>query len=261
MWLQAAQSAARDAASYIKERATHRDSIRWESKSRTDFVSEVDRGAESRIRARLAELVPGINFTGEEMSPDGSIDSGLVAVIDPLDGTTNFLHGYPAYCVSICIALNGEPVVGVVHDVARGGVYSAVAGQGAFLDGERLSVSGITDPDRVLLGTGIPFHDTSRADEYLVQLRRLMPLISGVRRAGSAALDLCDVASGRFDGFWEQFLHPWDFAAGILLVREAGGTVTNPDGTAKKLLAGPVVASNSLLHKWLLHQLEPAANP
>jgi myo-inositol-1(or 4)-monophosphatase len=182
----------------------------------------------------------------------------LVWIVDPLDGTTNFLHGFPNYGVSICIAVDGVPQAGVVHDVARGGVLHATAGDGAFVDSSRLLVSTTDTPARALIGTGIPFKDVSQADHYLRQLRRLMPIVSGVRRAGSAALDLSDVARGRFDAFWELFLNPWDLAAGVLLVREAGGRVTDLDGRDAKLTGGPIVASNGILHEWFLGMLTDA---
>lgn len=260
MWLASALGAADSAARYIVERSKLRDEIVWESKSETDFVSSVDTGAEERIRSALMTAIPDIEFVGEELAPNGNPSNGLVAIVDPLDGTTNFLHGFPAYGVSICIAFNGVPMAAVVHDVARGGVYSAKAGGGAFFNDERIAVSRISEPSKSLIGTGIPFRDMSRADEYLAQLRALMPHISGVRRAGSAALDLCDVARGRFDAFWEQYLHPWDYAAGILLVREAGGIVSTPSGGELSLQGGPVVASNNVLHGWLLDMLNSASN-
>ena len=231
-WLAAARDAAAAAAAFIAERAATRHDLVWEEKSDTDFVSAVDIGAEERIRDILMARLPGLRIVGEELGPDGDTGAGFVAVVDPLDGTTNFLHGFPAYGVSICLAVDGVPRVGVVHDVARGGVYWAVAGHGAWRDATRLHVSTIDRPARALIGTGFPFKDVTHADQYVRQIRALMPLVSGMRRAGSAALDLCDVANGRFDGFWELNLNPWDFAAGILLVQEAGGVVTRLDGRA-----------------------------
>lgn len=264
-WRDAAMAAAAVAAEFIAHEATTHRSLAWEEKSATDFVSRVDVGAEERIRDVITARIPGIRIVGEELSAGAQPDEGLVAIVDPLDGTTNFLHGFPNYCVSICIALDGVPVAGVVHDVARSGVLHATAGDGAFVDGTRLHVSTTDTPARALIGTGIPFKDVSQADLYLRQLRRLMPVISGVRRAGSAALDLSDVARGRFDGFWELFLNPWDLAAGVLLVREAGGRVTDLDGRDARLTGGPIVASNGILHEWFLDQLNdgevPASNP
>lgn len=254
-WRDASIAAADTAARFITHEAMSHRTLAWEEKSATDFVSRVDVGAEERIRDMLTARIPGIRIVGEELSADARPDEGLVAIVDPLDGTTNFLHGFPNYCVSICIALDGVPQAGVVHDVARGGVLHATAGDGAFADSSRLQVSTTATPARALIGTGIPFKDVSQADLYLRQLRRLMPIISGVRRAGSAALDLSDVACGRFDGFWELFLNPWDLAAGVLLVREAGGRVTDLEGRDARLTGGPIVASNGILHDWFLGML------
>jgi len=254
-WRNAAVAAADAAARFIAHESISRHTLAWEEKSATDFVSRVDVGAEERIRDMLTARIPGIRMVGEELSADAHPEQGLVAIVDPLDGTTNFLHGFPNYGVSICIALDGVPQAAVVHDVARGGVLHATASDGAFLDSSRLQVSATTSPARALIGTGIPFKDVSQADRYLRQLRRLMPIVSGVRRAGSAALDLSDVARGRFDGFWELFLNPWDLAGGVLLVREAGGRVTDLDGRDARLTSGAIVASNGILHDWFLGML------
>ena len=254
-WREAALAAASAAAEFIAECALTRHLLTWEEKSASDFVSIVDVGAEERIGAILLERIPELRIVGEELGPAGDTGTGLVAIVDPLDGTTNFLHGYPSYGVSICIAVDGVPQVGVVHDVARGGVYLAMAGGGAFLDGQPLHVSTLHTPARALIGTGFPFKTEDEADQYVAQLRRLMPLVAGLRRAGAAALDLCDVARGRLDAFWELKLAPWDIAAGVLLVREAGGRATQLDGGDAPLTHGPVVASNGVLHEWLLNQL------
>ena len=255
IWLAAAREAAGVAATFIAEQAATRHQLVWEEKTAIDFVSAVDIGAEERIRDILTARLPGIGIVGEELGPAGDTSRGFVAIVDPLDGTTNFLHGFPAYCVSIAIAVDGVPRVGVVHDVARGGVYWAVAGRGAWCDATPLHVSTIDRPARALLGTGFPFKDISRAAQYVAQLSTLMPLVSGVRRAGSAALDLCDVANGRFDGFWELSLAPWDVAAGLLIVREAGGRATDLEGRDAPLEHGSVVASNGVMHEWLVQQL------
>ncbi len=258
-WRAAAIAAAAIAAEFIAERAHTRHDLTWEEKSATDFVSAVDLGAEERITALLTERIPELRVVGEEFDPTGDTAAGLVAIVDPLDGTTNFLHGYPSYGVSICIAVDGAPQVGVVHDVARGGVYVATLGGGAFCDDKPIRVSTIHTPTRALIGTGFPFKSHLEADQYAAQLRALMPLVAGMRRAGAAALDLCDVARGRFEAFWELRLAPWDMAAGILLVREAGGRATLLDGTDVAPAHGPVVASNGVLHQWLLDTLASAA--
>jgi myo-inositol-1(or 4)-monophosphatase len=254
-WLEVAKHAAAEAARFIAASAATRHQLVWEEKAATDFVSTVDIGAEERIRAVFAARAPDVAIVGEELGPSGDTRNGVVAIVDPLDGTTNFLHGYPSYAVSICIALDGAPLVGVVHDVARGGVYWATRGGGAWRDDAPLRVSSLAKPTHALIGTGFPFKDTTRADQYVRQLRTLMPLVAGVRRAGAAALDLCDVASGRFEAFWELRLAPWDIAAGMLIVREAGGRATDLDGQDAPLVHGPLLASNSVLHDWLLLHL------
>ncbi|MEQ1691732.1 MAG: inositol monophosphatase family protein [Gemmatimonas sp.] len=255
VWLSAAREAASVAAAFIAERATSRHELVWEEKTAIDFVSTVDIGSEERIRDILTARLPDIRIVGEELGPAGDTSQGFVAIVDPLDGTTNFLHGFPAYCVSIGIAVDGIPRVAVVHDVARGGVYWAVAGHGAWRDETPIRVSTIDRPARALIGTGFPFKDLTLAAEYVTQLSTLMPLVSGMRRAGAAALDLCDVANGRFEGFWELHLAPWDVAAGLLIVREAGGRATDLEGQDALLTHGPLVASNGIMHEWLLQRL------
>jgi myo-inositol-1(or 4)-monophosphatase len=249
--------AARRAGNVILRNLNRVDSLTVVEKGRNDFVTEVDRAAEQEVIQTVLRSYPTHGFMAEE-SGTTAADAEFIWIIDPLDGTTNFLHGFPNYGVSICIAVDGVPQAGVVHDVARGGVLHATAGDGAFVDSSRLLVSTTDTPARALIGTGIPFKDVSQADHYLRQLRRLMPIVSGVRRAGSAALDLSDVARGRFDAFWELFLNPWDLAAGVLLVREAGGRVTDLEGRDAKLTGGPIVASNGILHEWFLGMLTDA---
>jgi myo-inositol-1(or 4)-monophosphatase len=260
-WREAILRAAAEAAAYIAGRSKDRHEVVWREKSATDFVSEVDIGAEELIRASLQASIRELRYVGEELGPTGDTSTGLVAIVDPLDGTTNFLHGYPAYAVSIAIALDGVPVAGVVHDVARGGVYSATAGGGAYLNNVPIFVSSNDQPARALIGTGFPFKSTAGTAQYLVQLETLIPQVAGVRRAGSAALDLCDVASGRFDAFWELSLSPWDVAAGMLLIREAGGIVTDFAGAPARIGHGPIVAGSAALHRWFLAQLNRRDRP
>jgi myo-inositol-1(or 4)-monophosphatase len=179
-------------------------------------------------------------------------------VADPLDGTANFLHGYPEYAVSIAVARDGELCAGVVINVARGEEFTAVRDGGAFRDGERIKVSSGREPGRALIGTGFPFKNIELLPRYLEQFSLVMRGTAGIRRAGSAALDLSNVACGRFDAFWELVLAPWDVAAGILLVQEAGGIVTQLDGTPPRLVAGSFVAGNPAMHAWLLQTLTRA---
>jgi myo-inositol-1(or 4)-monophosphatase len=179
----------------------------------------------------------------------------LVFVVDPLDGTTNFLHGYPAYAVSIGVLDGGVPAAAVVINAVNGDVFTARAGHGAYRNGQRIRVSHISDPARSLIGTGFPFKNLDRLDLYQRQFADVVRGTSGVRRAGSAALDLADVACGRFEGFWELSLMPWDFSAGAMLIEEAGGIVTGLDGGKLPLAQSGVIAGNSAMHAWLLRTL------
>jgi myo-inositol-1(or 4)-monophosphatase len=175
--------------------------------------------------------------------------------VDPLDGTTNFLHGVPGYAVSIAAAVDGVLEVGVVLELPSLRTFRASRGGGAWLGEQRLRVSAITSPADALIGTGFPFTDFTTLDQYMAQLRRVMQATSGVRRPGAAALDLASVAAGSFDGFWEQRLSAWDIAAGIVLVREAGGLVTDFAGRDLGVEHSSVVAGNPAIHQWLLEVL------
>lgn len=247
-------AAALKGAEVIRSREGTRAALEWESKSPTDFVSAVDRASEEAIAEIVRSRHPDVPLVGEELSPDAAMD-GLVFVADPLDGTTNYLHGFPFYAVSIAAAIDGQPVAGAVVNVPTGELFTATAGGGARRNGQPISVSSITEPSRALLGTGFPFKHEEQVDPYLRSMREIMRHAAGIRRPGSAALDLCEVACGRFDGFWEPMLAPWDIAAGILLVREAGGLVTTYDGQPVRIAHTQIVAGNPAMHGWLLERL------
>ncbi len=233
--------------------------LTWEVKTPADFVSDVDRESERAIAAILRDRHPEARIVGEEMTPDAAADlSGLAFVADPLDGTTNFLHGYPWYAVSVAAVVDGRPVAGAIVNVPTGELFTATAGGGARRGGEPIAVSTETDPLRALLGTGFPFKQRDLVAPYLERFGDIMRGTAGVRRAGAAALDLADVACGRFDAFWELSLAPWDVAAGLLLVREAGGVVTDLEGRPAPVAFGPIVAGNPAMHAWLLAQLARA---
>lgn len=253
--LSIAERAAWKAAALIRERSaepsSRRDAV---EKGHHDWVTDVDREAERIIAEVLLAETPSARLMAEEGSP-ALAEGGLVWVVDPLDGTANFLHGYPQYAVSIAAAVNRRLEAGVVVDVTRECCYGAVRGNGAWCAGTRLEVSRVQEPRRALLGTGFPFKQLERLDEYLGQFRRLLPLTSGIRRTGSAALDLADIALGRLDGFWELVLAPWDIAAGQLLVREAGGVVTDLSGRDIGVEHTAVVAGNPTIHRWLLKEI------
>ncbi len=250
--LEVAVEAARAGAVILRERAPHVRDVVWQSKGASDFVSEVDLAAEARIAASITRRLPRAVVAGEEESPDAYDAAGLVFVVDPLDGTTNYLHGYPEYAVSIGVMEHGVLAAAVVHNAATGEEFTATRGGGAWRGAERLRVSAITDPTRALIGTGFPFKYLEYLDDYQRQFAAIASSTAGIRRAGSAALDLCDVACGRFDAFWEHRLAPWDLAAGVLLIREAGGRVTTFTGADAPVAHGPIVASNGLMHEWFL---------
>ncbi len=255
MLLATCVAAAARAAEIIRQGAARRGSLRWESKSVSDFVSEVDRNAEQAITEVVAARHADAHVLGEEFSPAMADRAGLVFVVDPLDGTTNFLHGFPWYAVSIAALADDELLAGVVLNVANGELFSATAGGGARMNGQPIAVSPIDEPNRALIGTGMPFKDAPPIDEYLLTLPRIMAETAGIRRPGAAALDLADVACGRFEAFWELRLAPWDIAAGILLVREAGGIVTDLAGAPCKVAHTGLVAGNPAMHPWLLERV------
>ena len=249
--LPVAVDAAERAAAFVREAKAPTDPAAWGRKGLKDFVTEVDREAERMVTSYLVEHVPDSLVRGEELSPDTESDN-LVWIVDPLDGTTNFLHGFPAYAVSIAGVHRGIPRVGVIADVVRQITYTAVAGGGAFAGTTPMEVSRIADPGAALIGTGFPFKALDLLPQYLEQFAYLLRHTTGVRRTGSAALDLVDVALGRFDGFWDLQLAPWDVAAGVLLVREAGGIVTDAAGSEDVLKHGSIVAGNPSIQPWLL---------
>ena len=250
--LHAIETAAQAAAAFIRRHDALRAELTWEVKGESDFVSIVDRGAEALIRDMLALDGHPYTFIGEETAPDTVVGAGITYIVDPLDGTTNYLHGFPAYAVSIGALVDGALAAGVVVDIPRDECYTAVRNGGAFRNGIAIRVSGITDPALSLIATGVPFRKPDQIARYLDQLPRVLATTSGIRRAGSAAIDLAHVACGRVDAFWELRLAPWDVAAGLLLVREAGGIVTGFDGTPSVPAFAGYVAGNPAMHAWLL---------
>jgi len=253
-----ALEAARDAARVIRDATVDREKLVWETKGRSDFVSEVDKASEREIAATIKRRLPSASVLGEELTPTGLTQKGIVVIADPLDGTTNFLHGYPEYSVSIAVARDGALRAGVVLNVARDEEFTARRGAGAFLNGKRIKVSTLREPGRALIGTGFPFKTLEKLPLYVEQFSLVMRGTAGIRRAGSAALDLSNVACGRFDAFWELVLAPWDVAAGILMVQEAGGIITDLGGNAPDLHAEAFVAGNPAMHAWLLQTVRRA---
>jgi myo-inositol-1(or 4)-monophosphatase len=256
--LDVALEAARAGAVVIRDATAQREKLVWETKGRSDFVSEVDKASEQRIVEIVKRRSPDAIVLGEELSPSAASSKGIVVIADPLDGTTNFLHGYAEYSVSIAIARDGVVCAGVVLNVPRGDEFTAVNGGGAFLNERRIRVSSLREPGRALIGTGFPFKTLELLPQYMAQFSLVMRGTAGIRRAGSAALDLSNVACGRFDAFWELVLAPWDVAAGMLMVQEAGGIVTDLEGNPARPIAGAFVAGNPAMHAWLLQTVRRA---
>jgi myo-inositol-1(or 4)-monophosphatase len=249
-------AAAAKASEVVRAGAARRDQLVWENKSRSDFVSEVDRDSEEVIAGIIHDRHPGAALVAEEGSPVVDSLDGLVFIADPLDGTTNFLHGFPWYAISIAAVVDGKLLAGAILNAATGELFTATAGGGARRAGQPISASKIVDPTRALIGTGFPFKSgNDYTNRYLEVLPSIMLESAGIRRPGAAALDLADVACGRFDAFWEMMLAPWDIAAGILLVREAGGIITNIGGDPCPIAHTSVVAGNPQMHAWLLSKL------
>lgn len=234
---------------------------RYARKGSIDLVTSTDFASEAAILKVLARRVPGHAVLAEESGVHArgvARDSEYRWMIDPLDGTTNFAHGYPFVCTSVGVALNGVMQAGVVLDPVRGELYAAARGHGATCNGRRISVSGVARVRDALLVTGFPYDVFKRSRRVMRETEAFLVRAQGIRRDGSAALNLCYVAAGRFDGFWELQLHPWDVAAGSLIVTEAGGAVTDYAGGRYDLSGGETIASNRLLHRAMKKILKEA---
>lgn len=248
--------AARRAGDVIIRQLDALDRIPVSAKGHNDFVSEVDRQAEAIIIETIRNAYPGHGILAEEGGAKGGDES--VWVIDPLDGTTNFLHGFPQFAVSIALKVKDRLEHGVIYDPMRQELFTASRGRGAYLNDRRIRVSRRPGLEGALLGTGFPFRAEAQLDRFIRVFRALFPITAGIRRAGAAALDLACVASGRFDGFWEFGLKEWDIAAGYLLICEAGGLVGDIDGAADCLKTGNVLAGNPGVYKAMLKLLASA---
>ncbi len=238
--LNIAVKAARRAGSVINRASFDLDKLTVEQKGQNDFVSEVDRAAEQAIVQVLKDAYPQHSILAEESGESGP-KSEYQWIIDPLDGTTNFLHGFPQYCVSIALTLKGVVQHGVIFDPVRNDLFTASRGGGAFLNERRIRVSKTLNIKDALIGTGFPYKEFANFDRYLAVFKEMTEKSAGVRRPGAAALDLAYVACGRFDGFWENGLSPWDVAAGGLMILEAGGLIADFKGEGDWLHSGTVV--------------------
>ena len=259
--LNIAVKAARRAGAIINRAALDRTKLEIRAKNKNDFVTQVDRAAENAIIDIIRQAFPDHAILGEEtgVSDGKGKAAGAKAeyrwIIDPLDGTTNFIHGFPQYCVSIALYHRGVAAHGVIYDPLKNELFTASKGSGAFLDDRRIRVSKCVNLKDALVGTGIPFKEVGSVDRYLRQLKEIMLNSSGVRRAGAAALDLAYVACGRLDGFWEMGLSRWDMAAGSLLVKEAGGLVGGLTGEDDWYESGDIVAGTPKVFAQLIEAL------
>lgn len=223
-----------------------------EEKGVHNLVSYVDKTAEEQLVAALSQVVPEAGFITEENTIAQSADKEYKWIIDPLDGTTNFIHGIPCYAVSIALVKGETPIAGVIYEITRAECFYAWQGGGAFLNGKPISVSKIKELDKSLLVTGFPYYDYGKLDQYLALFKHLMKHSRGIRRLGSAATDMAYVACGRFEAFYEYGLSPWDVAAGIVIITEAGGSVADFSGGTNYLFGKELVCSNTHVQQEML---------
>jgi myo-inositol-1(or 4)-monophosphatase len=224
-------------------------------KGPSNFVTAADMRAEQILFDELSKARHGYGFLMEERGHVEGPDKSHVWIVDPLDGTTNFLHSIPHFAISIALQREGELVAGLIYNPANGDIFTAEKGKGAFLNDRRIRVAARSRLDDCVIATGIPHRGRGNHEEYLRQLVRVMPQVSGVRRSGAASLDLAWVAAGRYDGYWELDLKPWDLAAGLVILREAGGFASDISGGRTMLESGNILAGNETVHRSLLKLL------
>ncbi|MEX0608966.1 MAG: inositol monophosphatase family protein [Balneolaceae bacterium] len=252
--LETAKKAARSASKIIKEFAGDA-SFDIRLKGKNDLVTDADLASEKEIVRIIEDVFPDDEVLAEESNSMNSLPDGRVWIIDPIDGTTNFAHAFPIYCVSIALWDQKKPKVGLVLEVVNDEMFTAVEGEGAFLNDKRIFVSENEDPSSSLIGTGFPYNNLGLVDNYLKLFKTLMEKTHGVRRPGSAAWDLCNVACGRFEGFYEYGLSPWDVAAGSLIITEAGGAISDWRGEDSWIFGQRVVAGNLAIHSYLKEEI------
>lgn len=250
--------AARAAGNIIIRASDRIDTLQVSEKTPNDYVTEIDKKAEREIISIIRKAHPNHSIIGEETGEETGSDEDYTWIIDPLDGTRNFIHGFPQFAVSIGVSYKGKMEHGVIYDPVRQELFTATRGKGAQLNDRRMRVSTRTNLNECLLGTGFPHrHSETHLKAYVDSLLSIIPHSGDVRRAGSAALDLAYVACGRLDGFWEMGLKPWDIAAGTLMIKEAGGIVCDFNGSEDYMNSGDVIAANPKLLKSLLQLLRP----
>ena len=248
--LNVAVMAARYGGDILVRNMSKLDKLKVEQKGQNDFVSEADLAAERAVIETIHRHFPEHAIHAEESGKTGKSD--YVWIIDPLDGTTNYIHGFPVFCVSVALTFKGRIEHSAVYDPLRNELFTASRGQGAQLDGRKIRVSGTIEVSRALIGTGFPYRDSNKSlEHYMSMLTKAIQNTSGIRRPGAAALDLCYVAAGRLDGFWETGLMPWDLAAGALIIREAGGIISALDGKENFLETGHVLCGSPRIYAGL----------
>jgi myo-inositol-1(or 4)-monophosphatase len=259
--LNTAIKAARRAAAIINRASFDLGQVKVSRKQHNDFVTEVDKAAEKAIIDVLITAYPSHAVLGEESGASSNLTptSEYVWIIDPLDGTTNFIHGFPQYCVSIGLQHNGVMTQGVIYDPTRNELFTATKGAGAFLNDKRIRVTACQKLEDALIGTGFPFRNVEEMERYIPIFRAMSGKCHGLRRPGSAALDLAYVAAGRLDGFFEQGLKPWDIAAGSLMITEAGGITGDFTGESDYLYKGDIISATPKVFAQMLNILRPFA--
>lgn len=250
------ERAARRAARGLVRDFGELESLQITKKGTADFVSNADKAAEAIIRDELETARPRFGFLMEESGTIEGSDPDHRWIVDPLDGTTNFLHGLPHFAISIALEHSGRIISGVIYDPIKDELFWAERGKGAFMNDRRLRVSPTRQLTESVLATGIPFAGRKGGPEFIQDMARVMPAVAGIRRFGAAALDLAYVAAGRYEGFFERYLSYWDIAAGILLVREAGGIVTDIQGGGRVVETGHILAANDMIHPQMVRLLK-----
>lgn len=253
--LELAKKAVHEAAEIIRE-YQQKKSFNISFKGRNDLVTDADVAAEEKILEVITNRFPNDQVLAEESVMKKELSDERTWLIDPIDGTMNFAHGFPIYCVSIGLWENMQPKAGVVFEVNNKELFEAAVGDGAYCNGRRLSVSSLTDAGNAMIGTGFPYNDLSLEENYMKFFHYLIKNVQGVRRPGAASYDLCCVAAGRFDGFYEYSLNPWDVGAASLIVQEAGGIVTDWEGSENWLFGERIIAGNPDIHTYLLNAIQ-----